>query len=191
MSTPPVPNQLTTSLGTSALHIAGGVIAARTLPVIAKKVSDYIGVNGIGGVLDKVLPTQVKDLSNRCATLLSSPVIWLQTKLLEHGYDRVAFSSWFANVIGPTIEEAVFRLGVQGGITYALTQMGFNPDVAAALSITCASVLFGQSHSPDLNSEQFNATMLGGVVFGVLQNYGNFFEATVAHVLFDSTLNMM
>ena len=185
MSTPLISNDLVKSVGCSAARIGAGVLAARSYGSI----SEYTGLQlRIGTLFDKIVPTQVKNFSEKCALKLGYPVIWLQTKLLEHGYNRVAFSKLFANVIGPTIEEAVFRFGLQKGIEYALTSIGINKTLAMTISITCQSFMFGQAHTPDLNGDLFSSTMISGIIFGALQSYAGFHEATLAHVIFDSIL---
>ena len=185
MSTPLISNDLVKSVGCSAARIGAGVLAARSYGSI----SEYTGLQlRIGTLFDKIVPTQVKNFSEKCALKLGYPVIWLQTTLLEHGCDKIAFSKWFANVIGPTIEEAVFRLGLQKGVAFALTSIGINPTLATIISMSCQSFMFGQAHSPDLDSDQFSSTMLSGLIFGALQAYGGFHEAALAHVIFDSTL---
>ncbi len=178
---------MSSSIITSCLQTcataASGVIAGKTCIWLSKKVEKKTGSN-LGSFLNKI-PFSVQDRLIDCASLLKMPLGWLYGKTAEFVGDEV-----FSDAIAPVLEEAIFRLGLQGGISYALLSMGFNPTVADAVSISSASLLFGMCHDSYLPSSQFNQTMIVGTVFGVLQSYAGYPTAVIAHSMYNTSMDL-
>jgi hypothetical protein len=86
-------------------------------------------------------------------------------------------------------EELVFRLGLLGGMGWAL-QRRMAPGLAFTLALVVSSILFAAAHHVGAGSEAWSVgavayRSLAGVYFGVLYHFRGFAVAAWTHALYD------
>jgi hypothetical protein len=148
----------------------------------------------IGALFHKIVPTSVQETSKSCASLCSRPVRAILYKLVDMRYigypDSKPFELLWSNACAPIIEEAIFRLGLQGGIAHVLTQIcGFNPSLANSISIACASFVFAHAHEPEVSNPSFVSIMVASIAFGVAYAGKNLQTAILAHAAYNVVIN--
>lgn len=137
----------------------------------------------LGLFLDKVIPLSVQEQISNISQLCMKPAVWMNQQLSERFKARTR-SIFFA----PIIEEAVYRLGLQEGIAFAFTQIGFTSETSSSVSILCSSLLFSMGHADDLRTIAFTNVMLIGIIYGYIQDCGSFPEAVLTHILYNKLL---
>ncbi len=137
-------------------------------------------------VVNRVPISIMRNIYN-VSRFISRPVV----KAHQFTVNRLGVSERiFSNLIAPVMEEAVYRLGMQEGIKFALMQMGFPSSLAETVSISSSAVLFAVSHDSNLSVE-FTATVISGAVFGIIQENFGFPEAVATHMLNNVTIDLL
>lgn len=99
---------------------------------------------------------------------------------------------WKIAVIGPVIEEIIFRVVIQGCFDFLATKIFQDKEVeifsykiklATLVSVVATSILFGLAHySNGLGIAQVIGTTISGVILGVLRDQYNPLASMAAHI---------
>ncbi len=87
----------------------------------------------------------------------------------------------------PLVEEFAYRFILQEGGALALRAFGLNPTIAKVISFSLSAFMFGMAHHPDIRGERFAKSLIPGIVLGIIQEKGSFFEAVAAHSLYNQS----
>lgn len=185
------------STNTNETHEVSGISRRITTsaPVVAGA-GAFLGVsaNWLGrtfvnltGLPDRISNGHFLALLFKTSELIVTPI--KQAHAVTVGAHRIP-ERLFSNILAPILEEAVYRLGVQGGIKLALTTIGFPSVHAEIVANLTASVLFGLGHSSALGDE-FATTTICGFVFGHIQEHYGFPEAVVAHAFNNIVIDLL
>lgn len=169
----------------NSMAVIGGTVIGTGFSFLNKKIEEKIG-GPICAPLDKVIPFKVQEILWRGSTTANAPAKALHSKMI-HEYNFQ--STTFSNIFAPVLEEAIYRLGIQGGITFALNTIGLPEPVSTSIAIFVSSVMFGLGHNMYTDSSQFSHTTLMGVLFGVLQSQAGFSEAIAVHSFSNVIIN--
>lgn len=183
----------------SVQHALGYAVAGIVCNYVLRAIDATIGTTYrsgndslIGALFRKIVPASVKEASKTCASLCSRPIKAILYKFIDMGYnpDSNPFGPLWSIACAPVIEEAIFRLGLQGGIAYALNQIcGFNPSLSNSISIACASFVFAHAHEAELSSSAFVSRMIAGIAFGASYAGENLQTAVVAHSAYNVAMH--
>jgi len=151
-----------------------GVISSRGSNWVAKKIHDNTGLH-LGLILDKI-PLSIQRQMFHCSEAVTKPIKWIFRSALTIINQKV-----LSEVLAPVVEESIYRFGIQNGIAFSLKTLGCNNELSSSVGIFCASLMFGFAHNCDLSHPQFIETMIPGIIFGIIQEYGGFPEAVLTH----------
>lgn len=128
-------------------------------------------------ILSKITPTCVQNF------LTQGPLHQALAKANVKMFELFG-SMKLASTIGvPVLEEAIFRFGLQQGLTYCLIAAGVEPTIAKATSIFLSSVVFAMSHDAAMDSQKCTGLALKGAAFGATYEASGYLAAVVAHAL--------
>ncbi|MEI8125298.1 MAG: CPBP family intramembrane glutamic endopeptidase [Parachlamydiaceae bacterium] len=139
------------------------------------------------GLPDRISNGRFLTLLFRTSELIATPIRLAHSVTV--GAHRLP-EGLFSNILAPILEEAVYRLGVQGGVKLALTTIGFPSEHAEIVANLAASVLFGVAHSSAFDKEFATATICG-FAFGHIQEHYGFPEAVVAHAFNNIVIDLL
>lgn len=168
----------------TALSIIGasvlGAVASRGATWIFQRIDDRYHVHIadlFGAVMDRA-PAYVQRFYARTMMQLRQGLATLNGLGLYLVNQRR-----ISTVIAPIVEEVIYRMGMQGGVSAILERLGVPSPVATTLSVSLTSIVFAGSHDMNPSSRHFRHTLVSGIIFGVTMYYFGPLSAMGAHSL--------
>jgi len=150
--------------------------------VLASRKNEERSGGNVGYVLDKCMPTMVRQGFEGATNFVQDWVVVPTGRFVIRKVPQ-QYQEIFSDIIAsPVIEECVYRFGIQGSLSLLLQAANVPPPLAKCISISVASLMFGMSHSPNIKDDRFVSTLISGVIYGVMREYGGITDPLMTHV---------
>lgn len=160
-----------------------GAVAIRGTTWLTKKVDEEHHVH-IADVMDKVIdmvPSSVAVGYMDLSLAIGRPQRSVSTAIENTPQLNWVNDSLATELVSPLLEETIFRVGVQEGLSLGLTAVGIPRPAAGFLAGAISASLFAGAHNVDPGSRQYRDTLVSGIGFGLMMYLHGLPAAVVAH----------
>ena len=174
-------------LDTSSIkRIIGGTAGSLGVVWMSRKIANWTRTPGnneglhIGTLFDKIMPIKIKSGFKTATNFVQTYAVRLIGRPIANYLQSRALTDI---IVAPIIEETVYRYGLPTAIAKILEACGLNTTIGKVIGISIASFIFGMAHETDLKSERFMSTMIPGIIYALVKEYGNLPESMIVHAI--------